>query len=119
MPYFRQGIFHDMILIFLLLRKCSTCCLFEIVGTSALNVHMVGVAFVVGVVDALHGLAVNADGLAGMHNGTLEGIRTLPLRKKTLAAGAVTVISMLSSNHDVSLAAQPPVVVGTILHCTF
>lgn len=119
MPYIQQGIFHDALSIFLFLRKRSACRLLKVIGAAAFNVHVISVTFVISVVDTLHGLAVDTDGLAGMNYGALEGINSLPLGMEALATGSVTVIGMLSSHHDIAFTAQAPVVVGTILHCTF
>lgn len=103
----------------LFLRKCSAGRLLTVAGAAALDVHMVCVAFVVGIVDALHRLAVDADGRTGMNHGTLEGIHPFPLRSKALTAGPVTVAGPFSANHDVALAAQVLVIVGAIIHRTF
>ena len=54
-----------------------------------------------------------------MGHGTLERIHPFSLLRKALAAGFVTVAGMLSAHHDVALAAQALVVVGTVFHSTF
>lgn len=103
----------------LFFRKRSAGCLFTVTGAAALDVHMVCVTFVVGVVNTLYSFTVDADGGAWMRHGALEGISSLSLLHKALAAGTVTVICMFTAHHDVAFAAQMPVVVGTIIHCTF
>ena len=78
---------------------------------------MICMALVIGIIDALYCLTVNADGLAGMKHGALEGI--LPLLNKTLTAGIITVTGMLAPHHNIPFAAQTILVVGTILYTAF
>ena len=80
---------------------------------------MIGMTFVIGIVYTFYRFAVDTDGLAGMDDRTFEGIQSLPLLDKALAAGPVTAAGMLSAHHDVSLAAKMLVIVGTIFHRTF
>ena len=90
-----------------------------VAGAAALNVHMVSMTFVIGIVDTFHRFAVNADGSAGMGNGAFKGIHALLLLPETFTAGIVTATGLLSAHHNVSLAAQVLVVVGTIVYRTF
>lgn len=73
---------------------------------------------VIAVIDTLYCLTVDADGLAGMGQGTGKGITSLSLLRKAFAAGAVTIAGMLAAHHDVSLAAQTILIIGTIFHNT-
>lgn len=102
-----------------LLRKRSAGCLLTVAGTAAFYINVIGMTLIVGIVNALHCLAVNADRGTGMHHGALEGIHPVSLLQKALTAGSVTVMGMLSAHHDVSLAAQMLIVVGTVIHRTF
>lgn len=113
------GILAAFVIPALFFRKRSTGCLFTVTGTTALDVHMVRVTLVVGVVNTLYSFTVDADCRAWVRHRALERIPSLPLLQKALTAGTVTVISVLTSHHDVSFAAQMPVVVGTVIHCTF
>ena len=103
---------------FLFLRKSCTGRLSAIAGTTALNVHMIRHTLVIAVIDALYRLAVDADGFAGMGQGTGKGITSLSLLCKAFTAGTVTVAGMLAAYHDVSLAAQTILIIGTIFHNT-
>jgi len=103
----------------LFLFKGRAGCPLAVTGAAALNVYMICVAFVIGVVDTFYRFAVNADGSAGVGNGALKGIHTLLLLSEALTAGAVAVAGMLPAHHNVSLAAQMLVIVGTIFYRTF
>ncbi len=105
----------------LLLLEGGACRSLAGAGPAALDVHMIRMTLVIGIIDTLHRLTVDADRLAGMDYGTLERIPALPLLHEALAAGAVTAAGMLPSHHDISLAAQMLllIVVGTVLHRTF
>lgn len=103
----------------LFLFKGRAGCPLAVAGAAALNVHMVGVAFVIGIVDTFYRFTVNADGSAGMGNGALKGIHTLLLLSEALTAGAVAVAGMLSAHTNVPLTAQMLVIVGTIVYRTF
>ena len=74
---------------------------------------------IITVIDALYRLTVDADRMAWMRQGIAESFSSLSLLRKALAAGAVTITGMLTSHHDVSLAAQTVLVIGTIFHNTF
>jgi len=54
-----------------------------------------------------------------MKYGTLKSILSLSSLNKTLAAGFTTAAGMLSAYHDIALAAQMLLIVGTIFHRTF
>ena len=103
----------------LFFRECSAGRLRTVTSATALDVHMVCVTLVVGVVNTLYCFTVYTDSGTWMCHGALEGISPLPLLRKALAAGTVTVISMFTAYHDVAFAAQMLVVVGTVIHCTF
>lgn len=81
-----------------------------------LDVNMLRIAAVIRIVYALHCFAVDADMLAWMGNRACKAVAA-PL-VKALAAGIITVTGMLSSHHDVTLAAAVVFVVGTIAHST-
>lgn len=104
---------------FLSLRKCCTGSFLAVTGAAALDIHMIRHALVIAVIDTLHCLAIDADGLTGMGQGTGKGIPSLSLLRKALTAGAVTVTGMLAAHHDVSLTAQTVLIIGTIFHNTF
>jgi len=80
---------------------------------------MLGMTFVIRIVDTLHSLTVDADNLAGMNHRTLKRIHSLPLLNKALTAGRLTIAGMFSAHHDIPLAAQTILIVDTVLHCTF
>lgn len=74
---------------------------------------------IITIINALYCLTVDADRMAWMRQGIAERFSSLSLLRKALAAGAVTITGMLTSHHDVSLAAQTVLVIGTIFHNTF
>ena len=80
---------------------------------------MVSNALVVAVVDTFHCFAVNADGLAGMCQGTRVCVHPALLLCKTLTAGVIAAAGMFSAYHNISFAAKTILVVGTIFHYTF
>jgi len=80
---------------------------------------MVGMAFVVGIVDTFHRFAVYADCPAGMHYRTFERVHALPPLGKALAAGSLTVAGFLSAHADVPFAAQMLFIIAAVFHGTF
>ena len=90
-----------------------------VAGAAALDIHMIRMAFIIGIINALLRFAVDADGFARMDHGAFEGIHALPLLNKAFTAGSVAIAGALSSHHDISLAAQMLFIIGTILHRTF
>ena len=114
-----KGIFHTFRFSLLFLFKRGADRPLTVAGAAALDIHMVGMTFVIGIVDAFHRFTVNADGPAGMGNGAFKGIHSLPLLPETLAAGAVTAAGVVSAHHNVSLTAQMLIIVGTVFYRTF
>ena len=104
---------------FLSLSKCGTGSLSAVAGPASLDVHMIRHTLIIAVIDALDCLAVDADGPAGMRQGVTERIPSLPLLCKAFTAGALTVAGMFAAHHDISLAAQTVLIIGTIFHNTF
>ena len=104
---------------FLSLRKSGTGGLSAIAGTATLDVHMIRHTLIIAVIDTLDCLTVNADSPAGMGQGVTERIPSLSLLRKAFTAGAITVTGMFAAHHDVSLAAQTVLIIGTIFHNTF
>ena len=109
----------DQMIYFLFFSECGTGRLPAVAGAAAFDVHMLRHALVVAVIDAFHRLTVDADNPARMRQGITEGIPSLSLLCKALTAGAVTVTGMPAAYHDVSLAAQTILIIGTIFHNTF
>ena len=103
----------------LLFRKSSTGGLSAVAGSAALDVHMLRHTLIITIINALYRLTVDTDGMAWMRQRITERLSSLSLLRKALAAGAVTITGMLTSHHDVSLAAQTVLVIGTIFHNTF
>ena len=103
----------------LFLFKGRADCSLAVTGAAALDVHMVGMAFIIGIINTFYRFAVNTDGLAGMRNGAFERIHSLLLLPETLAAGAVAAAGMLPAHHNISFAAQMLFIVGTVFHRTF
>lgn len=103
----------------LLFRKSSTGGLSAVAGSAALDIHMIRHTLVIAVINTFYRLTVDTDGMAWMRQGITERLSSLSLLRKALAAGAVTITDMLTSHHDVSLAAQTVLVIGTIFHNTF
>ena len=99
--------------------ECGTCRLLAVTGTTALDVHVIRMTFIIGIINALYRFIVNADGLAGMDHGAFEGILSLPPASKAVTAGIVTVTCMLSSHHNIALAAHGLLIIGTIFSRTF
>ncbi len=104
---------------FLFFCKSSTGRLSAVAGTAALDVHMLRHTLIITIINALYRLTVDTDGMAWMRQRITERLSSLSLLRKALAAGAVTITGMLTSHHDVSLAAQTVLVIGTIFHNTF
>lgn len=88
---------------------------------AALDIHMIRMAFIIGIINAFHCLAIDTDGSAGVNDGACKGISALSFLNKAFAAGPVTAAGMLSAYHNVAFAAQMLriVIVGTIFHRTF
>ena len=112
-------LFRDLLFRDLLFRKSSTGGLSAVAGSAALDVHMLRHTLIITIINALYRLTVDTDGMAWMRQGITERLSSLSLLRKALAAGAVTITGMLTSHHDVSLAAQTVLVIGTIFHNTF
>ena len=103
----------------LLFRKSSTGGLSAVAGSAALDIHMIRHTLVIAVINTFYRLTVDTDGMAWMRQRITERLSSLSLLRKALAAGAVTITGMLTSHHDVSLAAQTILIIGTIFHNTF
>ena len=103
---------------FLFLCKCGAGRLSAVAGTAALDIHMIRHTLVIAVINTFYRLTVDTDSPARMRQGITEGIPSLSLLRKALTTGAVTITGMLTSYHDVSLAAQTILIVGTIFHNT-
>ena len=104
---------------FLFFCKSSTGRLSAVAGTAALDIHMICHALVIAVINTFYRLTVDADRMAWMRQGITERFSSLSLLRKALTAGAVTVTGVLAAHHDVSLAAQTVLIIGTIFHNTF
>jgi len=100
----------------LFLLKSRACGAFTVTCVSAPDIHMIGMAFIIGIINAFRCLAVNADGFAGMDYRTFERIGSCPLLNKAFAAGIITIAGMLSAHHNISLTAQAILIVDTTLH---
>lgn len=103
----------------LLFRKSSTGGLSAVAGSAALDIHMIRHTLIITVIDALYRLTVDADRMAWMSQGAAERIPPLSLLRKAFTAGSVTVAGVLAAYHDVSLAAQTVLIIGTIFHNAF
>ena len=103
----------------LLFRKSSTGGLSAVAGSAALDIHMIRHALVIAVINTFYRLTVDADRMAWMRQGIAERFSSLSLLRKALTAGAVTVTGVLAAHHDVSLAAQTVLIIGTIFHNAF
>ena len=103
----------------LLFRKSSTGGLSAVAGSAALDVHMLRHTRIITIINALYCLTVDADRMAWMRQGIAERFSSLSLLRKALTAGAVTVTGVLAAHHDVTLAAQTILIIGTIFHNTF
>ena len=114
-----QALLYFLILSCLFLPKGSAGCLPTVTSPAALDIHMVRMTLVVGVVDTFHRLTVYADGLTGVAQGALEGILPFSFLDEAVTACPFTVTCMLTAYHDIPLAAQALLVIGTIFHCTF
>ncbi len=90
-----------------------------VAGPAALDVDMIRRTLIIGIINAVGCLAVNTDGLAGMGHRALERVHSLPFLREALAAGVVTAAGMLTAHHNISLATQMLLIVGTIIHRTF
>ena len=101
------------------LRESRTGCLTAVACAAACDIHMIGMAFVIRVVNTLHRLTIDADSGTGMRHGTLEGIHPFSLLGKAFTAGFAAVARVLSAHHDISLATKTLIVVGTVFHRTF
>ena len=99
--------------------KSSAGRLSAVAGSAALDLHMICHALVIAVINTFYRLTVDADRMAWMRQGITERLSSLSLLRKALTAGAVTVTGMLAAHHDVSLAAQTVLIIGTIFHNTF
>ena len=80
---------------------------------------MIRHTLIITVIDALYRLTVDADRMAWMRQGAAESIPPLSLLRKAFTAGSVTVAGMLAAHHDITLAAQTILIIGTIFHNTF
>lgn len=103
----------------LLFRKSSAGGLSAVAGSAALDIYMIRHTLIITVIDALYRFTVDADGMAWMRQGITERFSSLSLLRKAFTAGSVTVTGMLASHHDITLAAQTILIIGTIFHNTF
>ena len=103
----------------LLFRKSSTGGLSAVAGSAALDVHMIRHTLIITIINALYCLTVDADRMAWMSQGAAERIPPLSLLRKAFTAGSVTVAGVLAAHHDVSLATQTVLIIGTIFHNAF
>ena len=103
----------------LLFRKSSAGGLSAVAGSAALDIYMIRHTLIITVIDALYRLTVDADRMAWMRQGITERFSSLSLLCKAFTAGSVTVAGMLASHHDITLAAQTILIIGTIFHNTF
>lgn len=99
--------------------KSSTGRLSAVAGSATLDIHMIRHALVIAVINTFYRLTVDADRMAWMRQGIAERFSSLSLLRKALTAGAVTVTGVLAAHHDVSLAAQTVLIIGTIFHNAF
>lgn len=104
---------------FLFSCKSSTGRLSAVAGSAALDIHMIRHALVIAVINTFYRLTVDADRMAWMRQGITERFSPLSLLRKALTAGVVTVTGVLAAHHDVSLAAQTVLIIGTIFHNAF
>lgn len=122
-PYFVGICQADLMVLFpvcfLFLCKCGAGGLSAVAGSAALDVHMIRHTLIITIINALYCLTVDADRMAWMRQGIAERFSSLSLLRKALTAGAVTVTGVLAAHHDVSLAAQTVLIIGTIFHNTF
>ena len=112
-------LFRDLLFRDLLFRKSSTGGLSAVAGSAALDIHMIRHTLVIAVINTFYRLTVDADRMAWMRQGIAERFSSLSLLRKALTAGAVTVTGVLAAHHDVSLAAQTVLIIGTIFHNAF
>lgn len=103
----------------LLFRKSSTGGLSAVAGSAALDVHMLRHTLIITIINALYCLTVDADRMAWMRQGIAERFSSLSLLRKAFTAGSVTVAGVLATHHDVSLATQTVLIIGTIFHNAF
>lgn len=80
---------------------------------------MIRHTLIITVINALYCLTVDADRMAWMRQGIAERIPPLSLLRKALTAGTITVTGVLAAHHDVTLAAQTVLIIGTIFHNAF
>lgn len=80
---------------------------------------MIRHTLIITVIDALYRLTVDADRMAWMSQGATERTPPLSLLRKAFTAGSVTVAGVLATHHDVSLATQTVLIIGTIFHNAF
>ena len=103
----------------LLFRKSSAGGLSTVAGSAALDIYMIRHALVIAVINTFYRLTVDADRMTWMRQGITERFSSLSLLRKALTAGVVTVTGVLAAHHDVSLAAQTVLIIGTIFHNAF
>lgn len=104
---------------FLFFCKSSAGRLSAVASTAALNIHMIRHALVIAVINTFYRLTVDADRMAWMSQGAAERTPPLSLLRKAFTAGSVTVAGVLATHHDVSLATQTVLIIGTIFHNAF
>ena len=80
---------------------------------------MVCHTLIIAVIDTFYSLTVDADGLTWMSQRVTERLPSLSFLRKALATGSVAVAGMLTSHHDIALAAQAILIIGTVFHNAF
>lgn len=120
-PQFRNICQAGILIYFsdLLFRKSSAGGLSAVAGSAALDVHMLRHTLIITIINALYCLTVDADRMAWMRQGIAERFSSLSLLRKAFTAGSVTVAGVLATHHDVSLATQTVLIIGTIFHNAF
>ena len=98
--------------------KGCTSSLPAVTGATALDVHMLCMAFVIAVVHAVCCFTVDTDHFAGMAYGIGEGIPVIPSLPKTLTAGLALTACLLAADTDIPLATAGFLIIHTIFHYT-
>ena len=103
----------------LLIGKCCTCGSFTVAGAASANVNMSCGTLIVVIVLAVSGLAINADGMAGMSGRISKGIVPFSSLNEAFTAGIIAAAGMPATHHDIALAAEMLVIISAIINGTF
>lgn len=107
-----------MSILFLLFPESCTGCLLTVTCAAALDIHMSCRTLIIGIINALCRLAIDADRASRLTGRVLKCVLSFPALHKAFAACLIAAACVFSAYQNLTLAAQPVLIVGTAIHNT-